>query len=64
MKENKIIRFNLELHPDACTMEEALESGLGIYDADNLPPGTELSDFLGYDEEPADVIPFPSRKPL
>ena len=42
MKENKIIRFNLELHPDACTMEEALESGLGIYDADNLPPGASF----------------------
>lgn len=54
----KIIRFRLPLGPDACTWEEALESGLEICAPGELPPGVEESDFDGAYDEPAAVIPL------
>lgn len=54
----KIIRFRLPLDPDACTWEEALESGLEICAPGELPPGVEESDFDGAYDEPAAVIPL------
>lgn len=53
----KIIRFRLPLDPDACTWEEALQSGLEIYAPGELPPGVEESDFDGTYDVPAKVIP-------
>lgn len=61
---NKIIRFRAPVDPDACTLEEALESGLEIYRAGELPPGVEESDFGGVYDEPAEVISLATRKPL
>lgn len=46
------------VHPDACTEEEALQSGLEIYGPGELPPGVELSDLDDYDPEPAKVLQF------
>ena len=39
----KILPF---VHPDACTWEEAVESGLEIYGPGELPPGVEESDLV------------------
>ena len=61
---NKIVRFRAPMDPDACTLEEALESGLEIYPAGELPPGVEESDFGGAYGEPAVVIPLTPRRPI
>lgn len=61
---NKIVRFRAPVDPDACTLEEALESGLDIYPAGELPPGVEESDFGGVYDEPAVVISFTPLRPL
>jgi hypothetical protein len=54
----KIVRFRLPPDPDACTWEEALQSGLEIYAPGELPPGVEESDFDGAYAEPAEVVQF------
>ncbi len=54
----KIVRFRLPPDPDACTCEEALQSGLEIYAPGALPPGVEESDVDGAYDEPAEVVQF------
>ena len=52
----KIVRFRLPPNPDACTWEDALQSGLEIYAPGELPPSVEESDFDGAYDEPAEVV--------
>lgn len=56
------IRFRLPPHPDACTWEDAIASGLGIYAVGELPPGVEESDFYSASDELAEVIDLATRK--
>ncbi|WP_147675676.1 hypothetical protein [Xanthomonas massiliensis] len=58
------IPFRLPPPPDACTWEDAIASGLGIYAAGKLPPGVEERDFDDTCDKPAEVIDFVARKRL
>jgi hypothetical protein len=60
----KVVRFSLPLHPDACTLEEAIATGLGIYLAEVLPLGVEPSDLCGAHDERPEILPLAWRKSL